>query len=92
MKLRFDADAGAHLCDALLSDDQTWTECDDGSVVVEATKEDDRQLLWWIFSFWGEGGGAGAGVVAEAGAGGVEAGGGGVWRGGDVVRGGKRPS
>jgi len=53
MKLRFDGDAGAHLRDALLSDDQTWTECDDGSVVVEATKEDDRQLLWWIFSFGG---------------------------------------
>jgi predicted DNA-binding transcriptional regulator YafY len=53
MKLRFDPDTGAHLRDALLSDDQTWHEYSDGSVVVEATKEDDRQLLWWIFSFGG---------------------------------------
>jgi predicted DNA-binding transcriptional regulator YafY len=53
MKLRFDADTGAQLRDALLSDDQTWTECDDGSVLVEATREDDRQLLWWIFGVGG---------------------------------------
>ena len=29
VKLRFDGDAGAYLRDALLSDDQTWSECDE---------------------------------------------------------------
>jgi hypothetical protein len=77
MKLRFDPDTGAHLRDALLSDDQTWTEYSDGSVIVQATKEDDRQLLWWILSFgggwrcWSRG-------RCGTGAGGVEAGGRGV--------------
>lgn len=51
IKLRFTAQAGEHLYETPLSDDQTIEETGDGYLIVTATVADTPQLKWWIAGF-----------------------------------------
>ena len=51
IKLRFTAQAGEHLYETPLSDDQTIEESGDGYLIVTATVADTPQLKWWIAGF-----------------------------------------
>ena len=53
LKALFDQDAAIHLEETPLSADQTLSAQEDGSVLVEATVADTRQLRWWLLGFSG---------------------------------------
>ena len=53
LKAIFEQDAAIHLEETPLSEDQQLTDQGDGTVLVEATVVDTRQLRWWLLGFGG---------------------------------------
>ena len=53
LKALFEHDAAIHLEETALSEDQLLTDQGDGTVLVEATVADTRQLRWWLLGFGG---------------------------------------
>ena len=53
LKALFEQDAAIHLEETPLSEDQQLADQSDGSVMVEATVVDTRQLRWWLLGFGG---------------------------------------
>jgi len=51
VELLFNPDAGRHLRETPLSDDQVVTETKDGRLRVTATVADTLQFMWWILGF-----------------------------------------
>ena len=51
LKLRFDSEAGSHLYETPLSEDQRITQLPDSRLQVTATVTDSKQLLWWLLGF-----------------------------------------
>lgn len=51
VKLRFSDEAGFHLTEATLSQDQSIDQQPDGSYFVRATVADTAQLRWWLLGF-----------------------------------------
>lgn len=51
LAVMFDPDAGAHLLETPLSDDQTVKEQNDGRLLVKATVADTARLRWWLLGF-----------------------------------------
>ena len=48
---RFNDDAGLHLLESPLSDDQITTDLGDGCVEIRATVRESAQLHWWLLGF-----------------------------------------
>lgn len=53
LKAVFELDAAIHLEETPLSEGQHLTDLGNGTVLVEATVADTRQLLWWLLGFGG---------------------------------------
>lgn len=53
LKAVFKHDAAIHLEETPLAVDQQLTDLGDGTVLVEATVADTRQLRWWLLGFGG---------------------------------------
>lgn len=53
LKAIFEKDAAIHLEETPLSADQRLSDQDDGTVLVEASVAETRQLLWWLLGFGG---------------------------------------
>lgn len=51
LEVRFDAAAGFHLTQSRISDDQTITTEEHGSLLMRATVQDTSQLRWWLLGF-----------------------------------------
>jgi predicted DNA-binding transcriptional regulator YafY len=51
IKLRFTAEAGEHLTETKLSEDQTIEDTKDGYLIIKATVPNTPQLRWWINGF-----------------------------------------
>jgi predicted DNA-binding transcriptional regulator YafY len=47
----FSSEAGSHLLETPLSDDQQVKEVKDGRLRIKATVQDTRQLRWWLLGF-----------------------------------------
>ena len=51
LRALFDADAGAHLLESRIGDDQRTTQLSDGRMLIEATMSDTAELRWWLAAF-----------------------------------------
>lgn len=51
LKVLFDYDAGKHLYETPLSENQTISKTDDGHLLVEATVQESSQIRWWLLGF-----------------------------------------
>jgi predicted DNA-binding transcriptional regulator YafY len=51
LRVRFIEEAGFHLTEASLAEDQRITHAADGTYMVQATVQDTNQLRWWLLGF-----------------------------------------